>query len=98
MKDSKKSLLVIGRHSEIMQKVLQLLHENSYQAEGVSEDQRALDLLQSKSYDAIVFGGGVESQSVKTIEEKAGQWQPGIKFIQAHPHSILNDLHTQLNN
>lgn len=97
MKDSKQSLLVIGRHPEIMQKVLQLLHANGYVAEGVSEDEKALVLLNSTTYQAIVFGGGVEKQSVSKIEEKARVWQPGIKFIYAHPGSLLQDIREQLN-
>jgi DNA-binding NtrC family response regulator len=90
--ENKENVLVVGRHSFIMEKVITILRQQGYQAIGASTDEQAIDMISNQELDAVIFGGGVEPESIELIESKALAINEKIKFVRAHPQTILEDL------
>lgn len=92
------NILVVGRHQFIMDKVLNTLRQQHYNAVGVLTDNEAVDSIQTQEFDAVIFGGGVELDSSEFIKIEAKRANKNLKFVYARPQSILEDLIQVLNN
>lgn len=90
--DDIKRVLVLGRHTFIMDKVIDLLNQNRYDAMGVSTDQKAVELILNEDWHVVVFGGGVALESITYVKSEAIQANKKLHFIIAHPQTILEDL------
>ncbi len=78
-----KQILVIGRHTQIMQTVLKLINEmDDYHAIGCLTDQEAMDFLKVNSIDLLLIGGGVESKSELMLRNFVKENFPSTKVIQ----------------
>ncbi len=78
-----KQILVIGRHSQIMQTILKLINEmDDYHAIGCLTDQEAMDLLKVNSIDLLLIGGGVEAKSELMLRNFVEENFPLTKVIQ----------------
>ena len=76
-------ILVIGRHLEILDKVVELINKNTpHQASGVLTDDEALNLFKNGKFDIVLLCGGIEPSSDKKLREFFLQEKPGIKIIQ----------------
>jgi DNA-binding response OmpR family regulator len=87
-----KRLLIIGRHPEVMQRITALLQAQGYSIDSVLTDDEALKIFSEKSFDAVVIGGGVESQSRQVFHTTFREHNSAIKIIDANPQTILKEL------
>jgi DNA-binding NarL/FixJ family response regulator len=79
----KAQILVIGRHAEIMQTVLRLIHQNpDWEAKGALTDEEAIQLFAEHNFDLVLLGGGVESASEQKFRDIFTAQNPKIKIIQ----------------
>jgi CheY-like chemotaxis protein len=92
----KKRILIIGRHPPIMEKVIALLEKNGYDATGANQNEEAIDLFKVGNFDAVVIGGGVDSESKSLFHNIFPAINSAIKILDAHPNTILGDLKAQL--
>jgi PleD family two-component response regulator len=83
-----KKVLVIGRHADMLAKVVVMLTQNGYAAIGAIENNNALELFQTYQPTAVVIGGGVDVESRNLFKQKFSS----AKIIEAHPHTVLSDL------
>jgi hypothetical protein len=92
------TILIIGRHQFIMDRVIPLLKEHNYNAFGVATDEEAIDFVKNNKVDAVLIGGGVEDASRKLFHTEFITINPNIKIIDASPKTVLEDLKEQLGN
>ena len=74
-------VLVIGRHSEIMQLALARLREEGYDADGALDDDSARTRIAKGGYDAIAIGGGVEPASRAAIRAWTSTHLPRARLV-----------------
>lgn len=101
------NILVIGRHPEIMETVLRLIHQQGWHAAGVLTDTEAIDAFKSHTFDLVLMGGGVEEQSETQLRQQFERMHPGIKVIRhygggsgllfAEVREALKISHNQIN-
>lgn len=87
-----KKILVIGRHTHLLQNVINLLHDNGYMAFGETENDKAIATFAAEKMKVVVIGGGVDEASRQLFENTFTSQQPGVKIIHAHPHTVLQDV------
>ncbi len=90
------TVLVIGRHQFIMNKVIEVLKNHNYKAFGVGIDKEAIDFVKNNKVDAVLIGGGVENESRILFDSAFKKVNPDIKIIESHPNTFLEDLNTSL--
>ncbi|WUE23016.1 hypothetical protein OHP34_49965 [Streptomyces sp. NBC_00499] len=56
-----------------MTEVLSTLHTDGFDAEGVSTDDEARDLLETEEFGVLIIGGGVGPESRVTLKEFAAK-------------------------
>jgi precorrin-6B methylase 2 len=89
---AKKTILVIGRHATMMEKVIHLLEQEGYAALGVQENEAAFNIMQTETINAVVIGGGVDGESRALFHRAFPLLQPGVKLVDAHPQTLLAQL------
>lgn len=67
--------LVLGRMPARVTEVLATLRADGFDAEGVSTDEEARKLLETKAFGVLIVGGGVEPDSRAALKEFAAQHQ-----------------------
>ena len=78
-----KKILVIGRHPQIMENVLgQLNRSTNWQAEAVLTDEAARETFVQTQFDLVLFGGGVETNSVRILSNDFKNANPEVQIIQ----------------
>jgi PleD family two-component response regulator len=87
-----KKVLVIGRHADMLENVKALLQTNGYESFGATQNEEAIKLFNATKPDAIIIGGGVDFESRNYFHLAFIKINPAVKIIDAHPHTILNDL------
>lgn len=85
-------VLVIGRHADVLEKVIGLLERHGYQAVGSTTDEGALTAVRSMKMDAVLIGGGVETPSRELFHTLFPEIKPGIIVIDVHPQTVLSEL------
>lgn len=76
------TILVIGRHAEILATVTRLLNNQpGWKASGVQTDEEAQSLFATKPFDVVLIGGGVEEQSEIKLTNEFNSVQPSVKII-----------------
>lgn len=85
-------VLVIGRHQDMMQKVLKMLQNEGYEAIGELTNENAITTFKQNNIQAVVIGGGVDTESRNLFHTEFSAWNPEIKIIDAHPQTVLSDL------
>jgi DNA-binding NtrC family response regulator len=88
-----KKVLVIGRHADLLHRILAMLEQNGYSSNGTTENADAIEKYKSWKPNVVVIGGGVDDESRKLFHKQFEQ--NGTKVLDAHPQSLLFDL-TQL--
>ncbi|MDR3610854.1 MAG: hypothetical protein P4L27_09850 [Ignavibacteriaceae bacterium] len=77
------NILVVGRHPEILNKVLELIHKNTpYIAAGTLTDDEAVKLFNKLKFDLVLFCQGIDPSSDKKLRHIFNSGNPGIKIIQ----------------
>lgn len=87
-----KKLLVIGRHEDIMNAVLNKLQAAGYDAFGTLTNKEAERLFAQIKFDAVVIGGGIDPVSRESLSDKFSEQRPEIRILSAHPNTLLEDL------
>ncbi len=78
----KLNILVVGRHLQIMETILRLIHTQSeWQASGVLTDNEAIEKLRETNFDLVLIGGGVKEESELKLKVEFEQFNPRIKII-----------------
>ncbi|MFB9463819.1 hypothetical protein [Streptomyces cinereospinus] len=67
--------LVLGRTPARVTAVLATLHADGFDAEGVSTDAEARQLLATGRFGVLIIGGGVEPASRAAMKELAAEYQ-----------------------
>lgn len=76
------SILVIGRHPQIMETVLRLINTKSeWEAIGALTDNEAIEKFRENNFDLVLIGGGVEDDSEKNLKTEFEKVNPQIKMI-----------------
>jgi DNA-binding NtrC family response regulator len=87
-------ILIIGRHADMLEKVSTMLNRQGYSATGKQWNEEALTAFKAEKFDAVVIGGGVDNESRDFFHTEFPRLNPLVKIIDAHPQTILADLHS----
>jgi DNA-binding NtrC family response regulator len=80
---NKIQILVIGRDAGILQTVVRLVNKNEqWNATGTGEDETAIELFHQHTYDLVLLGGGIASDSELKLRKIFTLQNPDIKIIQ----------------
>lgn len=76
------TILVIGRHEQIMETVLRLLNgQEGWRAIGALTDSEAKIRFTELKFDLVLIGGGVEEKSEQLLRLEFEKTNPQIKII-----------------
>lgn len=85
-------ILIIGRHADLLVRVVDLLNQQGYHAIGKMTNDEAIAIFASQPFDAVIIGGGVDDNSRALFRKEFLRLNPSIKIIIAHPQTVLADL------
>jgi DNA-binding NtrC family response regulator len=85
-------VLVIGRHADMLTKVVQLLKQHGYSAIGEQWNGQAMAAFKKDTIQAVIIGGGVDEESRAYFHQEFPKINPSVKIINAHPQTVLADL------
>lgn len=85
-------ILVVGRHMDILIKVVRLLEQHGYSPIGKQWNEEAIEAFKKEKIDAVVIGGGVDNESRQLFHTEFKRLNPLVKIIDGHPRTILVDL------
>jgi DNA-binding NtrC family response regulator len=92
--DTTKTVLVIGRHADMLVRVTTMLRANGYNASGAATNQEAMALFSTGHFKVVLIGGGVDEGSRELFRLEFTRQQPGVQVLDAHPQTILRQLET----
>jgi hypothetical protein len=76
------TILVIGRHRQIMETILRLLNsQEKCRAEGALTDAEAELIYNNGNFDLVLIGGGVEEESEKKLSVIFKEKNSAVKII-----------------
>jgi hypothetical protein len=76
-------ILVIGRNPDIVQTVARLINNNSaWNATHALTDHEAINHFDSRRFDLVLFGGGIEPESDHHLRQAFTSRHPQITIIQ----------------
>jgi DNA-binding NtrC family response regulator len=76
------NILVVGRHAQIMETVLRLLHSQSgWKAKGALTDLEAHRLFEQEDFNLVLIGGGVEAMEEEALKSYFLAQRPTLKVI-----------------
>jgi DNA-binding NtrC family response regulator len=94
------SILIIGRHRQIMETVVRLIEsQQRWRAKGALTDEEAADFFQQEKFDLVLIGGGVEETSEQKLRELFLKKNPDIKIIRHYGGGsglLFNEIHEAL--
>lgn len=82
-------ILVIGRHPDMLKRVIRMLKEHHYDAIGATTNEEALQKFKTERPLAVLIGGGVDGESRDMFHQR---FSPAAKVINAHPMTVLKEL------
>jgi hypothetical protein len=75
-------ILVIGRHAQIIETVLRLIHTHQdWKAVGALSDSEAIEKFRADSFDLVLIGGGVDEESERKLKTEYEKVNPRVKMI-----------------
>jgi DNA-binding response OmpR family regulator len=95
---NKRNILIIGRHAELLDVVLNQVTQQGYHAIGTLTNEEALIAFKSSLFDAVILGGGVDLMSRQTLKQEFLSIHPGIRILEVHPQNILVALNEAFQN
>lgn len=79
----KVEILIIGRNKEIAATVARLVNTNPlWSGVCVHEDHEAMAIFQTKRFDIVLLGGGIEESSDQQLRAFFTSYHPAIIIIQ----------------
>jgi DNA-binding NarL/FixJ family response regulator len=85
-------VLVIGRHADMLERITNMLDQKGYRSIGKLSNEEAFAVLENEKIDAVIIGGGVDSESRDLFHQEFPKFQAKIKIFDAHPSTVLSDL------
>ncbi len=85
-------VLVIGRHESMLAKVTAMLKQHNYRAVGKQSNEEAIAAFTTDTFDAVIIGGGVDTESRNHFHTEFQKINPKVKIIDGHPQTVLSDL------
>jgi DNA-binding NtrC family response regulator len=83
MKCMKTAILVIGRHEEIMETLLRIIHKNEqWSAQAALTDEEAVELFDKFLFDIVLLSSGIEEDSEQKLRAHLKEKKPSIIIIQ----------------
>ena len=76
------AVLIIGRHQQIMDRVVTVLQGNSFEIYYSLTNQGAVDLLNQHKIDVVIIGGGVDIESREMLKSAFKTVNPNVKFLE----------------
>jgi DNA-binding NarL/FixJ family response regulator len=75
-------ILVMGRHAQIMETVLRLIHNHQdWKAVGALSDSEAIEQFRADNFDLVLIGGGVEEEPERKLKTEFEKVNPKVKMI-----------------
>jgi hypothetical protein len=82
MEEAKLKVLILGRHQDILNRVLAALNKLPVRIDGAITDDQAFDFLDRNQYDVISIGGGIEAETRERIRDVLITNMPDIQVIE----------------
>ncbi len=92
----RETVLIIGRHADLLAKITGMLKQNGYNAIGRISNEEAILTFKTITIDAVVIGGGVDQASRDLFQSEFPKINPKVKIINAHPQTVLAELKSAL--
>lgn len=94
-------ILVLGRHPQILETVLRLIHtQQEWKAIGALSDSEAIEQFRADNFDLVLIGGGVEEESERKLKTEFEKLNPKVKIIRHYGGGsglLFNEIHEALN-
>lgn len=79
----KVTILVVGRHEEIMQTLLRIIHKNeNWTAKAAMTDEEAIALFDTHQFDIVLLSSGIDEASEQMLRSSFQSKDPAIPVIQ----------------
>ena len=87
-----KKILVIGRHQDLMLKILAVIKAEGFQAIGCLTNEEAFEVFNSILPEVVLIGGGVDRDSRQLFHEEFIKASHSTKVIDVYPHTLKEEL------
>ncbi|HAR20080.1 MAG TPA: hypothetical protein DCR46_05420 [Cytophagales bacterium] len=87
-------IFVLNIDQETLEKALNFLKSKSFEADGTTEPENALQAFQQKNYDMVVFGGGISGKTREMLKKEFMHMRPEVEFIEhlSHPSEMYEEI------
>ena len=76
-------ILVYGKNEDMLNTVVSLINkEDTWHSEGSTNEERIIELLQNRSADVLLLGGGISEHSEKRVRILTKNLSPGTIVVQ----------------
>ena len=77
------TILVVGRHEEIMQTLLRIIHKNeNWTAKAAMTDEEALALFDTHRFNIVLLSSGIDEAAEQMLRRSFQSKDPAITIIQ----------------
>lgn len=77
------AILVVGRHEEIIQTLLRIIHKNDdWRTEAAMTDAAALALFDADRFDIVLLSSGIDEAAEQWLRQSFKAKDPAITIIQ----------------
>ncbi len=90
--EEKRSILVIGREEEAVEKITQMLSRNFYHAFSALTNEDALRSFMNNKIEVVIIGPGIDKESNNYFHDTFSRLDANVKLINAAQSTILEDL------
>ena len=96
------NILVVGRHEDIMETVLRLIHSQpGWIAQGAIANEEAIEKFKKQSFNLVLLGGGVDQHSENMLKTEFGLINSNCKVIRHYGGGsglLFNEIREAMNN
>jgi DNA-binding response OmpR family regulator len=87
-------VFVLSRDAEVLESVLQFFRKMEYEADGETENEKALAVFPLKKYDIVVIGGGVDGKTRILLKKEFPKTSPDVEFVEhtSPPADLLKEI------
>jgi len=90
-------VLIVGRHADILEAVTEQLQQKGYSIMGTLDEEEARERFASESFDAVVFGGGVDTPERKSLASEMRLTRPEVAIVQpSSPETVMLSIEAAL--
>ena len=102
MKNEDVQILVICRHTAILQTILRLIgNKPEWAATGMQPGEEVLNLIKNQTFDLVLLGAGIQLNEDQQIRQNLSTFQPGVPVIQHYGGGsglLYAEIYQALNN